>query len=32
LPDAAAALQLTLSDEEIEAIEAPYTTREPTGY
>ncbi|MGW7682342.1 aldo/keto reductase [Kribbella sp. NPDC054772] len=32
LPDAAAALDLTLTPEEVEALRAPYTTREPTGF
>ena len=32
LEDAAAALELTLSDEEVSALEAPYTPREPTFF
>ena len=32
LPDAVAALDIHLSDEEIQALEAPYTLREPTGF
>jgi aryl-alcohol dehydrogenase-like predicted oxidoreductase len=32
LPDALAALDIHLSDDEIEALEAPYTLREPTGF
>ena len=32
LADAAAALELTLSDEEVAALEAPYTPREPTFF
>ncbi|TCO17277.1 aryl-alcohol dehydrogenase-like predicted oxidoreductase [Kribbella steppae] len=32
LADAAAALDITLTDEEVRALEAQYTPREPTGY
>lgn len=32
LADAAAALELTLSDEEVAALEAPYTPRQPTFF
>ena len=32
LADAVAALDITLGDEEIRALEAPYTPRQPTGY
>ena len=32
LPDAVAALDVQLTDEEIAALEAPYTPREPSGY
>jgi aryl-alcohol dehydrogenase-like predicted oxidoreductase len=32
LTDAAAALDVTLTDEEIAALEEPYTPRQPTGY
>ncbi len=32
LADAAAALDIHLSDEEIRQLEAPYTTRQPTGF
>ncbi|WP_433158206.1 aldo/keto reductase [Kribbella sp. CA-247076] len=32
LADAAAALDLTLTDDELRALEAAYTPREPTGY
>jgi aryl-alcohol dehydrogenase-like predicted oxidoreductase len=32
LPDAVAALDLQLTAEEVSALEAPYTLREPTGY
>ena len=32
LADAAAALDLTFTDDEINAIEEPYTPRQPTGY
>ncbi len=32
LPDAVAALDLTLSDEEIRALEEPYTPRPPSGF
>jgi len=32
LTDAAAALDVTLTDDEISALEAPYTPRQPTGY
>ena len=32
LADAAAALELTLSEEEVSALEAPYTPREPTFF
>ncbi len=32
LADAAAALDIHLSDEEIRRLEAPYTTRQPTGF
>ena len=32
LTDAAAALDVTLSDDEISALEQPYTPRQPTGY
>jgi 1-deoxyxylulose-5-phosphate synthase len=32
LADAAAALDVTLTDDEISALEEPYTPRQPTGY
>ena len=32
LADAAAALDLTLTDDEVELLEAPYTPRLPSGY
>jgi len=32
LPHAVAALDLHLGDDEIQALEAPYTLRWPTGY
>jgi aryl-alcohol dehydrogenase-like predicted oxidoreductase len=32
LADAVAALDVQLTDEEIRALEEPYTPREPTGY
>jgi 1-deoxyxylulose-5-phosphate synthase len=32
LADAVASLDITLTDDEIKALEAPYTPREPTGY
>jgi aryl-alcohol dehydrogenase-like predicted oxidoreductase len=32
LADAVAALELTLSEEEVSALEAPYTPREPTFF
>ncbi len=32
LADAAAAVELTLTDDEVEALEAPYTPRLPTGF
>lgn len=32
LPDAVAALDVRLTDAEIDAIEEPYTLRMPTGY
>ncbi len=32
LPDAVAALELRLTDDEVEALEGPYTPRLPTGY
>jgi aryl-alcohol dehydrogenase-like predicted oxidoreductase len=32
LTDAAAALELTLTDDEITALEGPYTPREPTFF
>jgi aryl-alcohol dehydrogenase-like predicted oxidoreductase len=32
LPDAVAALDLQLSDEEVQALEQPYTARQPTGF
>ena len=32
IPDAAAALDVTLSDDDVKALEEPYTPRQPTGY
>ena len=32
LPDAAAALDIQLTDDEIAALEAPYVVKRPTGY
>jgi len=32
LPDAAAALDIHLTDDEISALEEPYTVRLPTGF
>lgn len=32
LPDAVAALDVRLTDDEVEALEQVYTPREPTGY
>jgi 1-deoxyxylulose-5-phosphate synthase len=32
LADAVAALDITLTDEEIRVLEEPYTPRQPTGY
>jgi 1-deoxyxylulose-5-phosphate synthase len=32
LADAVAALDLTLTEDEIATLEAPYTPRQPTGY
>jgi aryl-alcohol dehydrogenase-like predicted oxidoreductase len=32
LADAATALDVTLSDDDIKALEEPYTARQPTGY
>ncbi len=32
IADAAAALEVTLSDDDVKALEEPYTPRQPTGY
>jgi aryl-alcohol dehydrogenase-like predicted oxidoreductase len=32
LADAVAAVELELTDDEVEALEAPYTPRQPSGY
>lgn len=32
LPDAVAALDMQLSDEEVRTLEQPYTPRQPTGF
>ena len=32
LADAAAALELQLTDQQVEQLEKPYTLRQPTGY